>query len=363
MSGLSLFKSSTLGRLLGVTVLVLTLYASVMWVSDPRGWAANQQNLARRLGYYGILTLGAGVLIISGGIDLSVGSVVGLGAVSLALLIEPRGRYNLGETLIRLAQEGGLEGVAAWLADWWPWLAVGLILLGGCAIGLANGLLVTKLRLQPFLVTLCGLFIYRGLAQWATRGPQGSARNVGLGDVPPQLLRGLRYLAVDNLVLGTVRIPVLLLVFLGIAALMAILLHLSVYGRYLYAVGYNEQAARYAGVATARYKILAYVLCSCMAALVGVVSVLDLNTASPTSEGQWLELYAITGAVLGGCSLRGGEGTVVGMILGAAVLPLLWNLCNLVSALKVLEFTVIGAALLLGTVVDELLKRRAAARR
>jgi len=112
-------------------------------------------------------------------------------------------------------------------------------------------------------------------------------------------------------------------------------------------------------VATDRYKILAYVICSCLASLAGVVSVLDLNTASPTNEGQWLELYAITGAVLGGCSLRGGEGTVVGMVLGAAVLPLLWNLCNLVSALKVLEFTVIGAALLLGTVVDELLKRHA----
>jgi ribose transport system permease protein len=336
-------------------------------VSDPRSWAVNQQNLARRLGFYGILTLGAGMLIISGGIDLSVGSVVGLGAVSFALLIEPGGRYNLGETLIGWANQAGMDGLAAWLADWWPWLAVGLVLIGGCGIGLMNGLLVTRLRLQPFLVTLCGLFIYRGLAQWATRSPQGSARNAGLDDVPPQLIKGLRHLAVDNLVfesfLGTVRIPLLLLVLLGIAVLMTVLLHLSVYGRYLYAVGYNEQAARYAGVATARYKILAYVLCSCMAGLVGVVSMLDLKTAQPSSEGQWLELYAITGAVLGGCSLRGGEGTIIGMILGAAVLPLLWNLCNLVTALKVLEFTVIGAALLLGTVVDELLKRRAAARR
>jgi len=354
----SLLKArSKLGRLVGIAVLVLALYASVMSVGPAARSPANQQNLAQRLGFYGILTLGAGVLIISGGIDLSVGSVVGLGAVGLALLVEPRGRYNLGETLMGLARENGLSDVASWLETSWPWLAVFLILAVACGIGVVNGLLVTKLRLQPFLVTLCGLFIYRGVAQWATRGPQGSARNVGLAGIPH--LETLRYLAVGR-VEG---FPVLLLVLLGIALLMTMLLHLSVYGRYLYAIGYNEQAARYAGVATNRYKILAYVLCSCLAGLAGVVSVLDLNTASPTSEGQWLELYAITGAVLGGCSLRGGEGTVIGMILGAAVLPLLWNLCNLVSWLKVLEFTVIGAALLLGTVVDELLKRRAAGRR
>ncbi len=341
------------GRLVGIVVLVLALYTTVMLVSPGARSAMNQQNLAWRLGFYGILTLGAGVLIISGGIDLSVGSVVGLAAVSLALLVEPHGRYNLGETLITRARDGGMNGLASWLEAWWPCLAVALILAGACTIGLINGLLVTKVHLQPFLVTLCGLFIYRGLAQWSTRSPEGSARDVGLAGVPH--LETLRFLA-----RGRVEgLPVLLLVLLGIALLMAILLHFSVYGRYLYAVGYNEQAARYAGVAADRYKILAYVICSCLAGLAGVVSVLDLNTASPTNEGQWLELYAITGAVLGGCSLRGGEGTVVGMVLGAAVLPLLWNLCNLVSALKVLEFTVIGAALLLGTVVDELLKRHA----
>jgi ribose transport system permease protein len=347
---------SRLSRLLGILVLVLALYGTVMLISPQARSAMNHQNLAWRLGFYAILTLGAGVLILSGGIDLSMGSVVGLAAVSLALLVQPRGRYNLGETLIHLAHTNDLDGLAATLTWLWPYLAVVLILLGGGVIGLIHGLLVTRLRLQPFLVTLCGLFIYRGLAQWATRSPQGSPQDVGLAGV--KHLEGLRFLAVGR-VQG---FPMLLLVMLGIAGLVFVLLHLSVYGRYLYAVGYNEQAARYAGVATSRYKILAYVLCAGLAALGGVLTVLDLNTASPTNEGQWLELYAITGAVLGGCSLRGGEGTVVGMLLGAAVLPLLWNLCNFVSALNVLQFAVIGAALLLGTVVDEMLKRRAAGR-
>ncbi|MBM4072932.1 MAG: ABC transporter permease, partial [Planctomycetes bacterium] len=101
-----------------------------------------------------------------------------------------------------------------------------------------------------------------------------------------------------------------------------------------------------------------YILCSLLAGIGGVLSMLDLETASPTTTGQWLELYAITGAVLGGCSLRGGEGTVAGMLLGAAVLPLLWTLCNFTRALNGVQFAVIGAALLLGTVTDELLRRR-----
>ena len=145
---------------------------------------------------------------------------------------------------------------------------------------------------------------------------------------------------------------------LGVAALAAVLLHLSVYGRYLYAVGYNEQAAHYAGIATHRYKIVAYVLCSLLAGLGGLLLLLDLETAQPSAAGSWYELYAITGAVLGGCSLRGGQGMVAGILLGTAVLPLLRNLCIFAGIPSDLEYTVIGAALLLGTVADELLKRR-----
>jgi ribose transport system permease protein len=345
------------GRLLGILVLLLALYATLT-IPNPRARSLeNHQNLARRLGFYGVLTLGVGVVIISGGIDLSIGSVVGLAAVSLALLVEPGGRYNLGNYLEQALRSGGFDDTANFLRSVWPYLAVLLVIAGGGLIGLIHGLLITKVRLQPFLVTLCGLFIYRGLAQWATRSPQGSPRDVGIGEVPA--MEPLRYLAIGQV--GVV--PVVLLLMLGIGLVMAVLLHLSVYGRYLHAVGYNEQAARYAGVNVDRVKIVAYVLCSALAALGGVLQLLDLESASPTNTGVWLELYAITGAVLGGCSLRGGEGTVAGMLLGAAVLPILWNLCNFVSALNVLQFAVIGSALLLGTIVDELLKRQAATRR
>ncbi|MBY0526649.1 MAG: ABC transporter permease [Gemmataceae bacterium] len=337
-----------MSRLLGILLMVLLLYGALLASNfEDAGSIENHRNIARRTGYFGILTLGVGLLIISGGIDLSIGSVVGLSAISFGLLLEKRMS---------------------------PVLAIVLVLSGTVLIGLFHGLLVTKLRLQPFIVTLCGLFIYRGLAQlapilnfqalwanlagfsWDQNILQGSSRDVGIGGRPD--LADLRYLASGE-VSG---VPMILILMIGVATVATVLLHLSVYGRYLYAIGYNEQAARYAGIATDQYKILAYVWCSLMAGVGGVLLLLDLETAQPTAAGGLYELYAITGAVLGGCSLRGGQGMVAGIILGTSVLPLLRNLCIFAGIPSDLEYTVIGLALLLGTVADELLKRRAAAR-
>jgi ribose transport system permease protein len=359
-------------RLLGVLLIVGLLY-SVLLASDEkaRTWD-NQRYLSERLGFYGVLTLGAGVLIIAGGIDLSLGSVVGLSAVLFGLLLE-RG-YP-------------------------PVLSAAVVVALGSAIGLIHGLLVTRLRLQPFLVTLCGLFIYRGVARWL------SPRAVGVEFRPSPILspldKLLQYLPaprpepeafqqqVESLrwclfngdllhwlaeklhgLLGklfgidlaflhhVVGLPNQFLLLLALTVVLALLMHGMVLGRYLFAIGANEQAARYAGIATDRYKILAYVICSTLAGLGGVLFLLDNRTATPTTAGVWLELYAITGAVLGGCSLRGGEGNVIGMFLGAAVLPLLRQLCTFNNISDELEYAVIGAALLLGTISDELLKRR-----
>src|SRR5262249_26052271 len=137
-----------------------------------------------------------------------------------------------------------------------------------------------------------------------------------------------------------------LLLMLIVAAFLAVVLHMSVYGRYWYAIGYNELAARYAGIATNRYKVLAYIICSSLAGLASVLMILESRTATPDNFGNLLELYAITGAVLGGCSLRGGEGSVAGMLLGAMVLPLLQQICTLSPHIgSDLEYTVIGAVL------------------
>lgn len=335
-----------MNRLLGILVINLAVL-SVLVTSDPGARSiGNFQNLGKRLGAYGVFTIGAGILIVAGGIDLSIGSVIGLSAVALALLIE--------------------QGVSA------P-MAIAIVLLMATGIGFLHGMLVTKGRLQPFVVTLCGLFIYRGIAQLITslnfknlwsnvRGMAweqpvlvGSSRDVGIG----QHLADLSFY-VDVATGTTFGIPNILFVLLVVAGAATILLHFSVYGRYLYAVGYNEQAARYAGIATDRYKIMAYVICSFLAGLGGVLHMFDVQTAQPSAAGSFYELYAIAGAVLGGCSLRGGQGTVPGMILGTAVLPLLRNLIIFAGVPTVFENTVIGMALLVGTVADELLKRRTA---
>jgi ribose transport system permease protein len=319
-------------HIIGILVIVLLVYGVFLATGEPARSLVAQQNIARRVSFYGILTLGVALVIITGGIDLSIGSVVGLSAIAFALLLK--------------------RGVP-------PFAAVAVILACSPFLGMIHGLLITKLRLQPFLVTLCGLLIYRGLARWAT-WERGTSQSVGLGGLEGPSLSDLKFLA-QGQVFGVV--PVSLFLFLGLAVVVAVVLHRSVFGRYLYAIGANEQAARYAGIATDRYKILAYMFCSLMAGLGGVLEMLEVNTANPAVAGSWYELYAITGAVLGGCSLSGGEGTVPGIVLGAAVSPLLRDLCRFSDLPDDLVPTFIGAALLLGTITDEVLKRRAARRR
>lgn len=317
-------------RLLGILLMVGLLYGVLMELDENARTVSNQQTIANRLGFYGVLTVGVGILIVSGGIDLSIGSVVGLGAVCFALL--------LGEHVH-------------------PLLATAIVLAGAAFIGLIHGLLVTQLGLQPFLVTLCGLFIYRGIARWATKVSVG----LDIRGAPPAFKERIEH--IRHLFVGTeLGVPNQLLLLIGVSIVLGLFLHGTRYGRYLFAIGANEEAARYAGIPTELYKILAYVICSTLAGLGSILYILDNRTANATSAGSWLELYAITGAVLGGCSLRGGEGTVPGMFLGAAVLPLLRQLCSFGDISNELEYAVIGVALLLGTIADEVLKRRTARR-
>jgi ribose transport system permease protein len=213
-------------------------------------------------------------------------------------------------------------------------------------------------------VTLCGLFIYRGLARWIV-----GDRVVGVGgDLSESLPEGVDAAAVaENIttlkyvlysskdVLG---LPMSLVILLALAAVAAVFLHFSIYGRYLLAIGSNEQAARYSGIATDRYKIVAYVLCSALAAFYGVLYLMENNSSQPSQTGSFLELYAIAGAVLGGCSLRGGEGSVPGILMGTALLTILPNFVKMWGVPDELEYTVIGTALLVGAMLDELLRRR-----
>jgi ribose transport system permease protein len=214
------------------------------------------------------------------------------------------------------------------------------------------------MKLQPFVVTLCGLLLYRGVARWLT--------NDEVTEEISRLAPSLRTL-VGKMPLPFVEefeVPYAFFILLSLAVLAGVFLNWTIYGRYLFAVGRNEQAARYSGVNTDRIVILAYVLCAILAGGVGgLLWVLELDAISPDSHGSFYELYAITAAVLGGCSLRGGEGSILGVVLGAALIPMLNNASNILGISTKQEFATLGFVILVGAIVDEIVKRIAAARR
>ena len=293
--------------------------------------AYNLQNTIRWTALYGIISIGVAYVIISGGIDLSIGSVVGLVGSTLSYMLSVKG-----------------YGIPAALAT---------VMLMSLCIGLSHGLLVTKLRLQPFIVTLCGLLLYRGLARYLT-----DDQSLGFGT----RFEGLRRVVTGSLPLPFEKLPALpypFLIMAAIAVFAGILLNYTTYGRHLIALGQNEEAARYSGINTHRVTIMAYVMCSLLAGIGGILFALDVNSVQPSGLGEFYELYAIAAAVLGGCSLRGGQGSILGVVIGAAVVRVLYNAINILQIPTHLEFAIIGAVILGGAIVDELVKRFVARRR
>ena len=143
-----------------------------------------------------------------------------------------------------------------------------------------------------------------------------------------------------------------------IAVIAATFLNQTIYGRYILALGRNEEAARYSGINTDRMTVVAYMICGLCSGIAGVLFALHINSIQPSQFGNFYELYAIAAAVLGGCSLRGGEGTIVGVVIAAAVIQVLRNTINLDPAIPLsMEFGIIGFVILAGVTVDELFKR------
>jgi ribose/xylose/arabinose/galactoside ABC-type transport system permease subunit len=157
-----------------------------------------------------------------------------------------------------------------------------------------------------------------------------------------------------------VQVPFFFLLAVGLLA--GIFLNQTIYGRYLFALGRNEEAARYSGINTNRMIIWAYVICAACAGLGGILFTLDSNNIEPSGHGSFYELYAIAAAVLGGCSLRGGEGSVVGVVLGAAIMRVLFNAPNMIGVAQQLELFTMGIVILVGVIADEQIRRVAARR-
>jgi ribose transport system permease protein len=318
-------------KILGILLLLLGVSAITAAISPAFLGFENIENLIRRSALFGWISVGAAFVILTGGIDLSIGSVICLvGCLAPWLLVD------LG---------------------WSPWLALPALLLLSAALGLGHGLLVTRLGLQPFVVTLCGLLLYRGVARGLTQDRALGFRGEFSG------LRGLATGRWDVPFVPGFELPIPALLLLVLAGVSAVVLGRTVFGRHLYALGRNEEAARFAGVRTATVTTSAYVVCSVLAGMGGLLFAFDVGSVQASSFGNFYELYAIAGAVLGGCALRGGEGTVLGVLLGAALMQVLRNSTNLVGIPTQLEFAIIGAVILSGVILDEVIKRAAARRR
>jgi ribose transport system permease protein len=318
-------KFAALGSLVVLTA-VFSLTSNAFFTID------NAMTIALQVTSIGLLGIGATCVIITGGIDLSVGSVLALSGVVAALAVK---EY-----------------------DWPIWLAMLAGILTGTVCGLLNGIAVTRLKLPPFIATLGMMLIARGFALQIT----GARAVSGLGDAFGELGNGSLFRiesigddGFPNVAFPGIPYPVILMIVIAIAV--SYMLNRSVLGRHIYAVGSNADAARLSGVDVDRVTIFTYVLSGALAGLTGCVLMSRLVTGQP-NEGVMYELDAIASAVIGGTSLIGGVGTISGTAIGAFVIGILRNGLNMNGVSAFIQQIIIGFVIL-GTVwVDQLRNRR-----
>jgi ribose transport system permease protein len=279
----------------------LVLMCLGLWISnaDFLG-ASNVMTTSRDIGMLGIFAIGISFVIITGGIDLSIGSIIGLTGVIIAKVSGVDHDNPLG---------GGM-GYSLWVG-----IPVALLIAG--LIGLIQGLLITRLKLQSFIVTLGFMLLLRGVSQTVVRGG-----TLSIGPIPLANLAngGLKFH-------GLVILNYPLLICLGVILVAGYVLHFTVFGRYVYAIGGNRDAAEYSGIPVNTVETLTYVISAFTAGLAGVCYASSIGQMSQ-QVGIAYELTAIAAAVLGGVSLRGGEGTIVGMMIGSCIMRVIENGIN-----------------------------------
>jgi len=303
------------GRQLGTLAGLLTLCV-ILWAATPHFLTvSNLLNVLEQTALNAVVAVGMTFVIISGGIDLSVGSVLALAGICLAL-----------------ALEAGVPAPAA----------IGLALVVGTGCGLINGVLITRGRLPPFIATLGMMSVARGVALMLAEGRPISGFS-----------EGFRAIATERLL----AIPGPVLITIVIYAVAHFVLTRTVFGRTTYAIGGNEEAARLSGVQVLFHKTAVYGVAGLTSAAAAVVLTARLNSAQPTA-GTMYELDAIAATVIGGSSLLGGEGTVTGTLIGALIMGVLRNGLNLLNVSSFLQQVVIGVVIIGAVLVDMSLKRR-----
>ena len=277
--------------------------------------STNLSSVVRQTAVINIMALGMTVIIISGGIDLSVGSILALSGLLGTMVMEKGGGIGWG-------------------------MVIGLLV--GMACGLANGTMITTLRINPFIVTLGTMGIFRGMALIISNG-------LPVHQIPKQF----SYLGEGTLV----AVPFVLWILLFCAGVIHIILEHTRLGRYGFSIGSNPDAAHYAGVPVRFVTIVVYGIAGLLTGLSGMIEASRLMTGQPTG-GQGYELTAIAAVVIGGGSLRGGEGSVLGTLVGAFIMGLLSNGSDLLGTNPYWQQVIIGAVIIIAVSFDELRKRK-----
>jgi ribose transport system permease protein len=322
-------------REFGMSIALLMMCLGLFWSNPDFLGHSNAINTLRQISMLGIFAIGIAFVIVSGGIDLSIGSMIGLTGVLIAKISSPA-QGGMGHSL---------------------WIGIPIALGVAMTLGLIQGLLITRLKLQPFIVTLGGMLLFRGMSQTIAEGG-----TLSLGGSP------LLDLANGGLatVGGEPLLPYPLLLFLGVIGIATYVLHFTVFGRYIYAIGGNRDAAEYSGIDVRRVETITYVVSAGLAGVAGVCYAAYIGQMSQ-QVGIAYELYAIAAAVLGGVSLRGGEGTVLGVIIGSAIMRVIDNGINMFQ-LKYTDhegirriwrldpnwtFVIIGTVILVAVILDQ----------
>lgn len=314
MEGRSIVRFLRTRREATVLAMLVIVFLGLTFASEFFLTGRNLSNVARQISVVGIVALGQALVIIAGGIDLSVGSVIGLAAVTAAMVSAATGMPSLG--------------------------IVGAIAIG-MAVGFLNGVLVTRIRINPFITTLGTLSIARGAALLATNGnPQrfdNWAAWLGYGRIG--------------------EVPVQFLLLVALTLVVAFFATRTRWGRNVYAVGDNARAARLAGIDVARTRIMVFTLSGSLAGLGGLLLGGMLTNSNP-NLGLGYELDVIAAVILGGVALSGGRGSIGGVVIGAALMGLLRNAFVLLNVSGYWQTITIGLVVILAVGADSLNRRR-----
>ncbi len=302
-AGIKSFNELGILLVLAALCIIVGLFNNVFFTPN------NAINVLRQISVMAIIAVGEAFVIITGGIDLSVGSFLSLGGVSCAAMIA--------------------AGVN-------PWVALVLTLLIGIGLGLVSGAIVVKLRINPFIATLAMLNIVKGISYLIS------------GGLPINFENDIDFLGKTA---GPIPVPVIIMFIVIIAG--HIVLTKTEFGRNVFAVGGNEKAAKLSGIRVERVKFSVYAIIGALAAFTGIITAANLNSAD-TAAGGGYELDVIAAAVIGGCSLSGGQGSIVGVLIGAGILGVIRNGFVLLMVSTYWQMITIGLVIVAACAFDQL---------